>query len=174
MGRRSTWAVIVSIALLSSMADTEGTAAEPDQRALVVVSTPSQADYVHRIGGQHVQVEQIFTNHKYSYRECEKRVQRLLAFRVLMVPSNEPGPSMGFWHERMVRANPKGSICHLPKNERWSASEIERSIKQMGDIHRALVLTLPQFREAFDANLRIELLRLKQGQWGKHRVAMRD
>ena len=153
--------------------------AQSPQRALVVVSTQSQADCVSCIGGSHVQVEAMFvgganSGRSFNYRMCEERILRLLDFRLLVASKIEIRPRVGFWCERMAAANPKGKVCRVSEESRCRGDAVETRVRQINEIHRVLVSALPQYRDKFDANLESELQRLKRLQVGLVSLAIRE
>jgi len=137
-------------------------ASAEDSQALVVVLDVADQDSVKRIGQEHVRVEVLFaeTSNRQagSYAECNKRVQGLLEFRLLLRGDNQCR-TREFWQERMSAANPHAKVHRLSQPR--PATEIDRQIQRAKDIHRALASTLPEKRKDLEANLKSEVSRLE-------------
>ena len=99
-------------AVLSSVVYSKNASAE-DAQALVVVIDAADQDSVKRIGRQHVRVEVLFAEESEAetgdYAACNKRVQGLLEFRLLL-RGEKQCVTQKFWQERMSAANPKARV----------------------------------------------------------------
>ena len=148
-------------AVLSSVVYSKNASAE-DAQALVVVIDAADQDSVKRIGRQHVRVEVLFAEESEAetgdYAACNKRVQGLLEFRLLL-RGEKQCVTQKFWQERMSAANPKARVHRLSQSR--PATEIEHRIQRAKDIHHALASTFPEKRKHLEANLKSEVNRLE-------------
>ena len=157
-----------------SAAESESESETP--RVLVVVTDPFDAECVRRIGRECVQVESLFAFdsdvHPGNYHVCNKRVLGLLSFRLFVLRSE--CSSAAFWCERLVQANPKGKVHRVSRPRCYEAADCRRESRQATDIHRALVLILPEQRERLDENLEAELNLLRLRQSGRRQIVSAD
>ena len=134
------------------------------RRVFVVVANSSDAKCVKRVGGDHVQVEPLFAPETGAlpsrYEACDRRVRKLLEFRLLIFRGDTFCPAEGFWRERMTGANPRGKLHRLSQSRPSAVNDCEHMIRQATDIHGALASILPEHKVSLDANLKSELRRL--------------
>ncbi|MDG2221989.1 MAG: hypothetical protein P8L85_11445 [Rubripirellula sp.] len=166
IGLAACWFVTSEI----SAAESDSDSARP--RVLVVVTDPFDAECVRRIGREYVQVESLFALdsdvHPSKYHVCNKRVLGLLTFRLFVFRSD--CSSAAFWCERMGNANPEGKVHRLARPRCFGAGDCDRGMQQATDIHRALVLILPEHRALLNANLEVELDRLRLRQFASQQI----
>ena len=156
-------------------------AAQPTSTAphvLVVVANSSDAKCVKRLGGDHVQVEPLFTSETgalpNSYDACNKRARNLLDFRLLIFRGGMFCAAEGFWRERMTGANPQGKVHRLSQSRLSADNDWEHLIRLAIDIHGALVSILPDRKTSLDANLKSELHRLRSRQFHPSQFTLRE
>jgi hypothetical protein len=134
-------------------------------RALVVVSSESDAKTVRRIGHESLRVEWLFAPEQGAepehYDACNTRVRSLLDFQLFIVGAETFSFSERFWQERLMNANPTGVIHQLPPPRRSPATAQDHEVQQAISIHHLLVTVFPEQRISFDTNLRAELQRLQ-------------
>ena len=135
-------------------------AAQEAPGVLVVVTNPSDADQVKRIGRNHVHVELLFAQETgavaSNYTACDKRIRGLLGFR-LLVFRDDASPGESFWRARMVGANPRGKVHRLAQSRHSVANESEHWIQRAIDIHAALASIVPEHQATLDENLQSEI-----------------
>jgi len=148
--------------------------AQSTPRALVVVSSESDAKTVRRIGRESLRVEWLFAPEQGAeaehYDACNKRVRSLLDFQLFIVNAKTFSFSERFWQERLVNANPTAVVHQLPPR-RDPATAQEHEVQQAIDIHQVLVTVFPEQRFIFDSNLRAELRRLQSCRHASQQLA---
>lgn len=163
--RETTVSTLLVLATCLFAGSNEVTAKSTEERALIVVANTSDAECVQRIGREHVQVKPLFAPEVgarlTNYAACNLRVRQLVAFRVYLFRADTSCPGEEFWRERLSQANPEGLVRRL-SHPRWkAASDDGHRVRQVFEVHRVLTSTLPEYREAFDAQLEAELQRLR-------------
>lgn len=169
--------IAISLAACWLLCPTE-LAAQSSPQALVVVAKAVDADFVRRIGRQHVHVEPLFSSQvgalPGNYEACDKRAQSLLGFRLFVVRDDSNCPRERFWRARMTATNPQGKVHRLERPRLAPVSDCEHWIQQATAIHGALSAVLPEHRASLDANLRAELRRLSALRRGSLDLAVLD
>ena len=147
-----------------SRARAQQRAVEP--RPLVIVGDGHDVVCVRRIAGTAVEVRPLFSKMMApsDYDRCAERARRALPFSVYLANAASYCPAEGFWRERLARDNPRGQVlcvshCRTAEQNGWQVAE-QRAMA----MHHVLVSALPKYRQAFDANLAIELDRLRRAQ----------
>ncbi len=134
-------------------------------RVLVVVANSSDGECVKRIGGDLVHVELLFAPgmgaRPSNYEACNERVRGLVQFRLFVFRSETSRPRERFWRERLAAVNPLGELRQLSQSPMSATTNCERRTRQMSEIHQALASILPEHKASLDANLKVELHRLR-------------
>ena len=122
----------------------------------VVAATGNAAQYARRLAGTTIEVAELsFTE---NYDVCNARAKALPRGSVYLVAAADVCPREKFWRERLVSADPRLEVRVVV----WQVSDDARqcAAQQLTATHRALVASLPRYRQTFDANLAAELMRL--------------
>ena len=138
-------------------------AAQDDERPLIVVANASDANCVRQIGGKLCQVETLFTTNDGStpsdYSSCDTRLLTFTSFQLFVCRTGVQYIGEQFWSDRLLEANPRGKILQLPAYK--LETDTQCRIRHAKEIHRTLSSIMPAHRMTFDSNLRAELYRLR-------------
>ena len=135
-------------------------------RPLVVVADHDDVNCVRRLGGTAVAVSSLFTVRPdgRNYGRCATRVKALRRFSVYVGNAASHCRYECFWRERLVSDNPRGQVVWIANRTRSVQSGWQVAARKAIEVHRALASALPQHRHIFDANLAVELDRLRRAQ----------
>lgn len=158
------------------LALSQQTSAQAVSPALVIVADPTDAACTQRIGNEHVQVQLLFPTptdaRPSNYHTCSQRVRELVNFQLLIFRSDCPGEV--FWRDRIATANPRGRSYRLSHSRCDKLTPSEKEIQRAYAIHSALAAVLPNHRKSLDANLKMELRRLRASAVPLHQLVARD
>ena len=139
--------------------------AQSPPATFVVVTDVSDGEWVKRIGRHVVRVEVLFPpKHGEidgNYQTCNARVRKLLNFDVLLVREAMSSPRQLIWRERMTAANPRGKVHSITQSRDSLTAAHDREMQLAIDVHGALVSVLPKQQAVLNANLILELQRLR-------------
>ena len=135
-------------------------------RPLVIVGDGHDVDCIRRIAGTAVEVSPLLSKKiaQSDYDRCDERARRALRFSVYLANAASYCPYERFWRERLARDNPRGQVLCISRCRTSGQNRCQIAAQRAIAMHRVLVSALPKLRQAFDANLAIELDRLRRAQ----------
>ncbi len=157
-------ATVLACCPFSSRALAQKRAVKP--RPLVIVGDGHDVDCVRRIAGRAVEVSPLSSKKiaPSDYGRCAERARRALRFSVYLANAASYCPYERFWRERLARDNPRGQVFCVSHRRTSERNRCQVAAQRAIAMHRVLVSALPKHRQAFDANLAIELDRLRRAQ----------